>query len=118
MKQSLGPGYFDDTDDDEPDTASASSMLTTTTMQDFHQMVTRRADDVREEDRDELAFLDRGSRGCERSAAGEAEPRGGRTSRGRGCPGHNWLDRHGASQDGSHPLLQAGPWANRAAIST
>ena len=34
-----------------------------------------RADDVGEEDRDELSFLDRRSSRCEGSAAGEAEPR-------------------------------------------
>ena len=40
VKQSLGPGHFDDTDEDEPDTASASSPLPITTLQDFHQVVT------------------------------------------------------------------------------
>jgi hypothetical protein len=40
VKQSLGPGHFDDTDEDEPDTATASSMLPITTLQDFHQVVT------------------------------------------------------------------------------
>ena len=40
VKQSLGPGHFDDTDEDEPDSASPSGPLPITTQQDFHQIVT------------------------------------------------------------------------------
>jgi len=40
VKQSLGPGHFDDTDEDEPDSATTSSLLPITTQQDFHQVVT------------------------------------------------------------------------------
>jgi len=40
VKQSLGPGHFDDTDEDEPDSASTSSPMPITTQQDFHQIVT------------------------------------------------------------------------------
>jgi hypothetical protein len=40
VKQSLGPGHFDDTDESEPETATTSSTTAIMTQQDLHQVVT------------------------------------------------------------------------------
>lgn len=40
VKQSLGPGHYDDTDEDEPESVTTASLTGITTSQEFHQAVT------------------------------------------------------------------------------